>query len=181
MKMTKTILIALSATAIYGLTACDDHDHDHDHKGHDHGSKGHDHGEGENEHGDHDHDTVEAGPNGGRILTSVEPHAEFLVTEDRKVKISFLDDDMKPVPVEEQSVKVVAGDRKSPTNLSFQKSGDFLISEQVLPDGNDFPVIVQLKASAAAKKFETERFNLNLTQCPTCEFKEYACACEHDH
>ena len=83
MKMTKTILIALSATAIYGLTACDDHDHDHDHKGHDHGSKGHDHGEGENEHGDHDHDTVEAGPNGGRILTSVEPHAEFLVTEDR--------------------------------------------------------------------------------------------------
>jgi hypothetical protein len=180
MKITRQFLIALSATAIYSFTACGGDDHDHDHEGHDHGAQGHDHDKDKDGHEGHDHDTVEAGPNGGRILTSVEPHAEFLVTEDRKVKISFVDDDMKLVPVEEQSIKVVAGDRKSPTNLSFQKSGDFLISEQVLPEGNDFPVIVQLKVTAADKKYETERFNLNLTQCPDCKFKEYACACEHD-
>ena len=176
MKITRKILIALSATAIYGFTACGDDDHDHDdHKGHDHGEEDHGH-----DAKGHDHDTIQAGPNGGRILTSVEPHAEFFVTEDSKVKISFVDDDMKLVPVAEQSVKVVAGDRKSPTNLSFEKSGEFLISEQVLPDGNDFPVIVQLKVAAADKKYETERFNLNLTQCPDCDYKEYACSCEHD-
>ena len=26
-----------------------------------------------------------------------------------------------------------------------------------------------------------EKFNLNLADCPTCDFKEYACVCEHAH
>ena len=30
-------------------------------------------------------------PNGGRIISAVEPHAEFLVTPDKKVEIRFLD------------------------------------------------------------------------------------------
>ena len=28
----------------------------------------------------HSHEKKEAGPNGGRLLTSINPHAEFLVT-----------------------------------------------------------------------------------------------------
>ena len=34
---------------------------------------------------EHDHEKKIAGPNGGRIITSVEPHVEFLVTKDSKV------------------------------------------------------------------------------------------------
>jgi hypothetical protein len=43
---------------------------------------------------DHDHDKKEAGPNGGRLLTALDPHAEFFVTADRKVQITFLDEEV---------------------------------------------------------------------------------------
>ncbi len=36
-------------------------------------------------------------PNGGRIIDSVEPHAEFLITADKKIEIRFLDDAGKVV------------------------------------------------------------------------------------
>ena len=42
---------------------------------------------------DHKHEKKEAGPNGGKILTAMEPHAEFFVTSDRKVQITFLGQD----------------------------------------------------------------------------------------
>ncbi len=180
MKITRPLIIALSAATAYALSACggDDHDHDaHDHKGHDH-DKGGEHAEGgdkDKDHG-HDHDEIEAGPNGGRILTGVEPHAEFLVTDDRKVQIAFIDDDHKPVPVAGQSVNLVTGDRSDQTKIAFAKSGDVLLSEQALPEGMEFPVIVQIKTTPEAKSV-IEKFNLDLKQCPTCKFKEYACAC----
>jgi hypothetical protein len=178
------MLVTLSIAALYGLAACGGKD-DHDHTGHDEDShKDHKEGAAEPEHKDHDdhaghdHDKVIAGPNGGRVLTSIEPHAEFFVTADRKVQIAFLDDDLKPVPAADQVIKVTAGDRKSPSKLEFQKSGDVLISDVALPDGNAFPVIVQLKESADAKSVN-ERFNLDLNECPTCKYQEYACICDH--
>jgi hypothetical protein len=184
MKTTRPILLSISIAAIYGFAACSenkDHDHSgHDHDGHDDHKEGEAHPEGD-DHGDHaghDHDHIIAGPNGGRVLTGIEPHAEFFVTDERKVQIAFVDDDLKRVPASDQVVKVTAGDRKSPTRLEFQKSGDVLISDGALPDGNDFPISVQLKASADAKSVN-ERFNLDLNKCPTCKNKEYACVCDH--
>ena len=44
----------------------------------------------------HDHAKKVAGPNGGLIITAVEPHCELLVTPERKLKITFLGDDNKP-------------------------------------------------------------------------------------
>ena len=52
-------------------------------------TKDHDHG--------HTHAKKEAGPNGGRLLTALEPHAEFFVLPDRRVQITFLDAQDKPV------------------------------------------------------------------------------------
>ena len=46
---------------------------------------------------DHDHAKKEAGPNGGKVLTTIEPHAEFFVTTDRKVQITFLNKDGKAI------------------------------------------------------------------------------------
>jgi len=184
MKRNSTALLALGLAAIYGLAACGgdkDHDHDdhEDHKGHDHKGAAHDDGkQGADAPEDHDHDQVIAGPNGGRVLTGVEPHAEFFVMDDRKVQIAFVGEDIKAIPAAEQVVTVVAGERSDPTNLKFEKVGDVLISDKPLPDGNDFPVIVQIKTSADAKSVR-EKFNVNLDQCPTCKYKEYACTCEH--
>ena len=127
---------------------------------------------------DHDHDT-KAGPTGGRLITEVEPHAEFFVNKDKKVEIRFIDDDNKVVAPGEQVISVTLGDRSAPTKLAFTKDGNKLISDKTIPEGNDLPTVVQIKATPDAKSV-TEKFNLNLEQCPTCKFKEYACTCAHE-
>jgi len=132
----------------------------------------------DSDHG-HSHAKKEAGPNGGRLLVALEPHAEFLVTADRKVQITFLDRNDKPVAPAEQVVMVTAGQRSSPTKLAFVRSGDVLVSNVALPAGNDFPTVVQIKLTPTAK-WVTEKFNLNLSKCPDCANAEYACTCD-DH
>jgi hypothetical protein len=123
---------------------------------------------------------IEAGPTGGRLITKVEPHAEFFVNKDNKIEIRFVDDQNKVLAPGEQVVEVIMGDRSAPTKLAFSKEGDKLVSDKAIPGGNRLPTVVQIKATPKAKTV-TERFNLDLTQCPTCENKEYACACDHDH
>lgn len=137
--------------------------------------KDHDHDKHE-EHGDHEKN--EAGPNGGKVIHEVEPHLEFFVTKDRKVQITALGEDGKAVPIGEQSIRVTGGDRSNPTRMTFEKKGDVLVSDTAFPEGNDFPVVVQIKPKSDAKTV-IEKFNLNLSDCPTCDYKEYACTCDH--
>jgi hypothetical protein len=128
---------------------------------------------------DHEHEhAAKAGPTGGKLITEVEPHVEFFVNKDKKVEIRFVDDDNKVVAPGEQVISVTLGDRSAPTKLSFTKDGDKLISDKAVPEGNDLPTVVQIKAKPDAKSV-TEKFNLNLEQCPTCKNKEYACTCAH--
>ena len=124
------------------------------------------------------HEENVAGPNGGRLITAVEPHAEFLVTPERKVRITFVGDDGKPVAPADQTVIVTAGERAAPTTLTFTKTADGLLSEATLPDGNDYPTVVQIKPTPDSKTV-VARFNLNTTICPGCDRPEYACTCGH--
>lgn len=119
-----------------------------------------------------------AGPNGGRILTGLEPRAEFFVTTDRKVQITFLGQDGKPVAPAEQAVTVTAGDRAAPTKLAFAKSGNVLLSDVALPAGDGVPTVVQIKPAPDAKTV-THKFNVDLSTCPGCNNAEYACTCGH--
>lgn len=130
----------------------------------------------------HEHPEKMAGPNGGRVITVIEPHAEFFVTAEQKVQITFLGEDNKPVAPESQSVKISCGDRNNPTLLNPTKSADgmSLISTNKLPDGNNFPTIVAFKTTADAKPVRA-KFTLNLSDCPSCDYKEYACTCDHAH
>lgn len=129
---------------------------------------------------DHKHGKAAAGPNGGRVITAVEPHLEFLVTKDRKVEITTLTEDLKAAKLSGQVIAVTAGDRSKPTKLEFKEDGGKLVSSNALPEGNDFPVSVSIKADAKAKAIY-EKFNLNLEKCPTCKYQEYACICAHAH
>lgn len=124
------------------------------------------------------HEKVAAGPNKGRLLTIVEPHAEFFVTAERKVQITFVGEDGKPVAPADQIVVVTAGERSAPTKLTFTKTGNVLLSDAVLPAGNDFPTVVQIKITPDAKPVYA-RFNLNMTTCGECNNAEYACVCGH--
>ncbi len=127
---------------------------------------------------DHEHAAKKAGPTGGRLITAVEPHVEFLVTKDKKIEIRFVDDDNKVVAPAAQVISVTLGDRSNPTKLTFTKEGDKLMSDKVIPEGNDYPIVVQIKTDAKAKAVN-EKFNLNLSKCPTCSLQEYNCTCAH--
>ena len=128
----------------------------------------------------HSHEKKVPGPNGGRILTSIEPHAEFLVTADRKVQITFVDDDGKTIAPAEKVVTVTTGERSAPVKMTFAKTDTAFLSEQAVPEGNNFPVVVQIKTSPDAKAI-VEKFTLNLSICPDCKYAEYACICSHTH
>ena len=117
-------------------------------------------------------------PNGGRIISAVEPHAEFLVTPDKKIEIRFLDAEGKIIAPAAQVATVTMGDRTNPTKLAFAKDGDKLVSAQTIPDGKELPVVLQIKNTPDTKAV-IAKFNLNLATCPACSNAEYACACDH--
>ncbi|MEM6910275.1 MAG: hypothetical protein AAF555_01720 [Verrucomicrobiota bacterium] len=114
----------------------------------------HDHGH------DHSHDEI-VGPNGGKILHGVDPHVEFFLTEERKVQLTFVNEEGGVVSVPEGlQVSVITGDRKAPTTLRFAQEGSSLISTGTVPEGDDLPVVVQIKPSEDAQTVY-ERFNLS--------------------
>lgn len=117
-------------------------------------------------------------PNGGRIVDAVTPHAEFVVTAEKKIEIRFLDEAGKVIAPADQVVTVTMGDRAAPTKLTFAKDGDKLVSDKTIPDGKELPVVLQIRPKEGEKAV-TEKFNLNMAHCPTCNMAEYACICEH--
>jgi len=180
---------AIVATIALGLAACggkstssaaveaehSDHDHGADHKGHDHADhEGHDHA-------DHAEHVKASGPNGGRIIESVEPHLEVLLTDDRKLRITQLDAENQAVPMGTQEINAMLADRAAPTSLVFSRDGDSLLSNQVVPEGNMNPIVISIKDTADASQTHRIKFILDLADCPTCDYLEYACICDHDH
>ncbi|MBK1882391.1 hypothetical protein JIN85_08195 [Luteolibacter pohnpeiensis] len=143
----------------------EEHDHSHD--------EGHEH-----HHDDHEHAEHQAGPNGGKIIETADFSYEFFVTSDKKVKITFLDQNGATVAPTVQVVQAVGGDRLAPTRLVFKKDGNALLSDQSIPEGHEVPMIVMVKSTPDAKA-QIEKFNINLATCPTCEYPEYACICGH--
>lgn len=126
-----------------------------------------------------DGEKSEGGPNGGRLITITEPAVEFIVQEDRTVAIQLLDENRNPVTPTNEVITLIGGERTSPTTLAFAKKGNRLISDQPIPEGTSVPVVLQIMAttdSAVAR----EKFNVNLSECPSCDYQEYACVCVHD-
>ncbi|YCM45767.1 hypothetical protein V2O64_07040 [Verrucomicrobiaceae bacterium 227] len=137
--------------------------------------KDHDHKAAE-EHAEHDHE-IKA-PNGGRVLHDVVPHAEFFITKERKVQITFVDGEGKPV-ADASSVKAIGGKRTEPTKFTFEKTEHGFLSKEKLPEGNLVPIVLMFK-NGEGKAAKPIKFNVNMEQCPTCDFLEYACICDHE-
>jgi hypothetical protein len=140
------------------------------------GHEGHDH----DDHSEKTHADVATitGPNEGRILTSTEPHAEFFITPERKVKITFVDGNGKAISPEEATISAIGGSRSAPTRMTFAKDGDSFISDKALPEGKLVPIILQIKVAPDADNV-TEKFSVDFADCPTCKHLEYACTCGH--
>lgn len=123
------------------------------------------------------HEKKEAGPNGGRLLTAVDPHVEFFVTKERRIQFTFLDAQDRPIAPAGQSVIVTTGSRAAPTVLTFTRQSDVLLSNAALPAGNNLPAVIQLRPAPDTPELVV-KFNLNLTTCGECSHAEYACTCE---
>ncbi len=127
----------------------------------------------------HNHKEKAAGPNGGRLVTSVTPHVEILVTQDRRVQITFLDDRGNAIAPVAQTVEVTTGSRSAPVRLTFAKANTSLLSEQPVPQGDRLPMVVLIRDTPESKAI-VERFTLDLAHCQGCNLAEYACTCT-DH
>lgn len=159
-----------------GLTGCGDNPENISENPHEHS-----HGNVQHSHElekDRMHAGKMTGPNGGRLITSVEPNFEFLVQEDRKVRLTFVDGNAKPIDVASMSISLSCGDRMSPTELVFAQAGDVLISDKPLPEGNILPVVLTIQTTPASEPIY-EKFNVDFSTCGQCRFVEYACICGH--
>jgi hypothetical protein len=139
----------------------------------DHGADGHSHGPAKKL----------VGPNQGRVLTQLEPHAELFVTAERKVRLTFVDEAGTPVPVPAGlRATLITGERSAPVTLTFGADGEgaagSLLTTAALPEGKRFPVVLRVKPSAEAEVV-TVRVHLDLSTCRECSKPEYACACAH--
>ena len=168
MKQKTQLKILLIATlAIFGTSYC------YATAGHHDGNGGHSHGVSKVA-----AQEVQGGPNGGRLITIVDPHMEFLVTPERFVQLTFLGRDGQVVPVADQVVSAIGGDRSAPTKVEFVKNEGGLISTAALPEMKRMPIILQIKVTPDVTRVR-ETFYLNMSNCPSCEYKEYACICGH--
>lgn len=120
---------------------------------------------------------IVAGPKGGRLLESEPYKAEFFVTADRKVEITFYDATLKPVDPGAQVVTVTAEPSSGKAKLELEKTATGFVSKTALPAGDPYRVVVQTRASADAKP-KNFRVDLNLAKCGECQKVEYACTCE---
>jgi hypothetical protein len=120
---------------------------------------------------------IVAGPKGGRLLESEPLKAEFFVTAERKVEITFYDAALKPVDAGAQVVMVTAEPAAGKVKLDLEKTATGFVSKEALPAGEPYRVVVQTRASADAKP-KNFRVDLNLEMCEGCQKKEYACTCE---
>ena len=147
--------------------------------------EGHDHAEECDDHEGHDHEEVEhikdPGPNGGRILVELEPHLELLVTGDNRLRITQLDSENAPATIGEQVATAVLGERANPTQIKFVRDGDGLLSDVGLPEGEMNPIVLSIKDTPDSGETHRLKFVLNLMDCPTCDYLEYACICDHEH
>ena len=119
----------------------------------------------------------QGGPKGGRLLEKTEPKAEFFVEKDHSATITFYDASMKPVPLAEQSATVIAETKEGKRKIEFEKKGDALVSKGKLPEGDGYPLVVQLKQTADARP-QNFRFKYDAHTCGGCKRAEYACTCD---
>jgi hypothetical protein len=130
---------------------------------------------------------IAAGPKGGKLLENEAPRAEFFVNQDRKVEVTFYDENLKPVAPTEQIVNVIAEAESGKAKLELEKTGTGFISKTALPEGDGYMIVVQIKSSPSAKN-QNFRVPFHSESCPECQRAEYACICEehgegdgHDH
>lgn len=184
----------MAITALTFWTGCGpsgDHAAHHDDADHQHMGEAAEHSHGidgahqTHDDGDAGHHSGVPGPNGGRLVAGVEPHLEFFIQPDRHARITFVNDDIEPIPPVDLEISLTGGDRSNPVEMGFTRKDAFLLSNAPLPNEQNMAIVLQFSGGENGEPV-FERFHLNMATCPDCQLHEYACICghsehEHDH
>lgn len=120
-----------------------------------------------------------AGPKGGRLLDTTPHAAEFFVTKERKVEVTFYDAARQPVAPGDRVVGVIAEPPAGRTPIGLEKTATGFVSTSPLPPAAEaYRVIVQIRADPGARP-QNFRIDLKLETCGECQVAEYACVCAH--
>lgn len=122
------------------------------------------------------HEGVERGPNGGRIVEFSEDesmHGEVTV-KGGSFHILLLDKDLKPVPLAQQSLTAITGDRAKPQKLEVTKDAKGFVLPLV--KAGEW-LILRYKDNADAKTI-TARMEYNTATCEECKSAEWLCKCK---
>jgi hypothetical protein len=122
------------------------------------------------------HSDVKIGPNGGRVLefsTNQTVHGE-VIEKDGMFHIGLLDKDMKPMPIEKQTLTATTGDRSKPEKLAVEtKDGKFVTPIQ---KSGDHWTIFQFRDTQEAKPV-TARLHYIAKACAECAKPDWLCEC----
>ncbi len=118
-----------------------------------------------------------AGPKGGRMLIADTVRAEFFVTAERRVEVSFYDQTGQPVPSGAASVAITAETAGGRVAVPLVPKDVTLVSAEPLPAGDPYRVVVQVRSALGARP-SNFRIELNLHECGGCQRAEYACTCD---
>ncbi|MBE2179282.1 MAG: hypothetical protein IAE97_02310 [Chthoniobacterales bacterium] len=127
---------------------------------------------------EHGHGKIIPGPKGGRIIEVEGGHAEFFVQPDRKVSVTFHGEDMKPAAPAGQTVTVIAEAPAGKAKLEFEKTVDAFVSKDVLPEGDGYRIVLQIRNTPDTKP-QNFRIDYHAELCGGCNRPEYACTCDH--
>lgn len=119
-----------------------------------------------------------AGPKGGRLLDTTPLRAEFFITPERRVEVTFYDAALQPTAPAAQVVSITAEPRTGRTAVALAKTDSGYASSAPLPESAEpYRVVVQVREAPGAKP-QNFRVDLNLAECAECQRAEYACTCE---
>jgi hypothetical protein len=120
-----------------------------------------------------------AGPRGGRLLDATPQRAEFFVTKERRLEITFLDAARRPVAPGEREVLVTAELPAGRTPIALAKTATGFASSAPCPAAAESArVVVQIREKPGARP-QNFRLDLKLETCGECKLAEYACICSH--
>lgn len=122
-------------------------------------------------------DAVVPGPQGGRLLQAESIRAEFFVTAERRIEITFYSDSLEPIPVDARTVALVAELADGRTAIPLVKTAHGFVSAEAIPPGDPYRVVVQIRSEPQARP-RNFRLVLDLAHCGGCDRAEYACTCE---
>lgn len=123
------------------------------------------------------HPQKQAGPKGGRLLDT-SPPAEFFINAERKIELTFLHSDQTPLDPGTRTARITALAPTGRTVLELEASGKALLSEQSLPEGDGYTIVVQLFEHPEARP-QNFRILYEAHTCGGCDLAEYACTCDH--